>query len=407
MPSNNASSSARGASVAELPAPRLVFEGGCPDCGQRQIVLPRALPETGDDFDWRVRDFDSFRAFMLQELAGRFPQRGRWSPADVEVTVVEALAAVLDQFSDTLDRIAAEAFLETARRPGSVRRLLEMIGYDAVETARDDGAIEVEGGLAPDAERAALEQRLDALWLRNPYLMDEARRAGPRAIHTQRRMVTPADYAELLEEHPLVERAHAWSLWTGSWATVQVAVVATGDRALDEDTPDTSWLEVEAFHAERDLRLPERLPAPSIRSVLRPYIEAYRMIGQEVVLRDAVPVAITFSLSIRVAESFFQSEVRQAVHEVLGTGPGGFFEPGRLAFGEDVHVSDLIQALMELDGVESVCVNRFKRLGSQFPDQTAAGRITLEGLELAVCDNDQSKARRGFFRLVLHGGGRG
>ncbi len=393
--------------MAELPAPRLLFDGTCPDCGRRQIVLPRALPPVGDDLDWRVRDFDSFRAFMLQELAGRFPQRGRWSPADVEVTLVEALAAVLDQFSDTLDRVAAEAFLETARRPASVRRLLEMIGYDAVEVAHDDGAIAAADGLAPEAAREELARRLDALWLRNPHLMDEARRAGPRAIHTQRRMVTTADYAELLEEHPLVERAHAWSSWTGSWATVQVAVVAIGDRTLDEDVPDAGWAEIAAFHARRDLRLPDRQPAPTIRSVLRPYVEAYRMIGQEVVLRDAVPVAITFSLSIRVSESFFQSEVRQAVHEALGTGPGGFFEPGRLAFGEDVHVSDLIQTLMALDGVESVCVNRFKRLGSQFPDQTAAGRITLDGLELAVCDNDPGEPSRGFFRLVLHGGGRG
>ena len=393
--------------MADLPAPRLLFDGTCPDCGRRQIVLPRALPEVGDDLDWLVRDFDSFRAFMLQELAGRFPQRGRWSPADVEVALVEALAAVLDQLSDTLDRVAAEAFLETARRPESVRRLLEMIGYDAVEVAHDDGAIAAEDGLDPEVERQALESRLDALWLRNPYLMDEARRAGPRAIHTQRRMVTTDDYAELLEEHPLVERAHSWSSWTGSWATVQVAVVAIGDRTLDEDTPDASWPEIVSFHAHRDLRLPDRAPPPTIRSVLRPYVEAYRMIGQEVVLRDAVPVAITFSLSIRVSETFFQSEVRQAVHEALGTGPGGFFEPGRLAFGEDIHVSDLIQTLMALDGVESVCVNRFKRLGSQFPDQTAAGRITLDGLELAICDNDPGDPSRGFFRLVLHGGGRG
>ena len=407
MPNSSDSCSARGRPVAELAPPRLVFEGSCPDCGQRQVVLPRALPDVGDDLDWRVRDFDSFRAFMLQELAGRFPQRGRWSPADVEVTILEALAALLDQFSDTLDRVAAEAFLETARRPGSVRRLLTMIGYDAVEIARDGGVIEAVGGLDPAVERKTLEERLDAIWLRNPQLMDEARRAGPRAIHTQRRMVTETDYADLLVEHPLIERAHAWSRWTGSWATVQVAVVAVGDLTLEEEVPPTVWPEVEAFHAERDLRLADPVPAPSIRSLLRPYVEAYRMIGQEVVLRDSVPVAVTFSLSIRVAESFFQSEIRQAVHEVLGTGPGGFFEPGRLAFGEDVHVSDLIETLMALDGVESVCVNRFKRLGSQFPDQTAAGRITLEGLELAVCDNEASDNGRGFFRLVLHGGGRG
>jgi len=59
---------------------------------------------------------------------------------------------------------------------------------------------------------------------------------------------------------------------------------------------------------------------------------------------------------------------------------------------------------MGVDGVESVCLNRFKRLGSQFPDRSAAGRIVLEGLELAVCDDDPANPSRGYYRLTLHGG---
>ena len=168
--------------------------------------------------------------------------------------------------------------------------------------------------------------------------------------------------------------------------------------------------EIEKFHDEHDnLPLPplDSSPPPSIRTVLRPYLEAYRMVGQEVVLENAVPVPVTFSLSIRVAGNFYRSEVRHAVGQALATGPGGFFEPGRLAFGEDLHAGDLIQALMALDGVESVCLNRFKRLGSQFDDETASGVIELEGLELAVCDNDPAEPERGYYRLTLHGGLKG
>lgn len=405
--------------MAELAPPELIFEGTCPDCGERRIGLPQPLPDVGDDFDWRTRDYDGFRLVMLQELAARFPERTRWTPADMEVVLVEVLAAVLDQLSDMLDRVAAEAYLETARRPESVRRLLDLIGYDAAQLAIAHDQIS-EG---ENAEVTAAS--LDRFWLRNPHFMEDARREGPRSIHVQHRMVTVDDYARRLEEHPLVLRAHAWSGWTGSWETLRVAVVAWDNRHLDGEEvatpegdvrvpqpyPEDVREQIEIFHDEREMDLPalDTLPPPSIRAVLRPYLEAYRMVGQEVVLENALPVPVTFSLSIRVASNFYRSEVRHAVAQALATGPGGFFEPGRLAFEEDLHAGDLIQVLMDLDGVESVCLNRFKRLGSQFDDRAREEipSIVLEGLELAVCDNDPAHPERGYYRATLHGGLKG
>ena len=126
--------------MAERPLPVLAFGGGCPDCGSREAALPAPLALAGDDFDWSARDHETIRIAMLEELAARFPDRRRWSPADLEVALVEAFAAVLDQLSDMLDRVTAEAALETARRPVSVRRLLALVGYDAVaaERLKDD-----------------------------------------------------------------------------------------------------------------------------------------------------------------------------------------------------------------------------------------------------------------------------
>ena len=95
-------------------------------------------------------------------------------------------------------------------------------------------------------------------------------------------------------------------------------------------------------------------------------------------------------LAVQVSPHHFQSEVRHAVEQALGTGPGGFFEPGRLRFGEDLRASDIVQALMALDGVEHVCLNRFKRLGDRFADQAASGRIALEGLEVVFILEDEA-----------------
>lgn len=383
--------------MAELERSTLRFQDSCRECARREVALPAALPAIGDDFDWMVRDFESFRRFMLEDLAARFPERTRWTPADLEVVLVEAFAAVLDQLSDMLDRVAAETALETARRPDSVRRLLGLIGYDAVH-----------------AEGVADPEALKALWEREPERMEVARRAGPRAVHTQRRMVSLTDYAERVEAHPLVNRAHAAVAWNGAWNVVRVAVTLSEDGALDDDAfagaPDPTRLreEVEAFHGEHGLPALADFPAnPSFRMLLHPYIEAYRMLGQEVELQDAELLGIELTLSIRVRPNYFQSEVRRAAEEALGRGPTGFFRPGRLRFGEDLHIADIIQALMALDGVENVCVNRFKRLGRQFPDEAAGGRITLTGLEIGVCDNDPRHPERGYFRLTLHGGDAG
>lgn len=391
--------------MADNPQSTLTFEGQCPDCAKREVKLPPPLSVPGDDFDWLARDYDSFRRFMLEELAARFPERTRWTAADLEVVLVEVLATVLDQLSDMADRVALEGYLETARRPESVRRLLSLVGYDAaIAAGLEDDPIGTPNG-------RTRHEKLERLWRQNPILMDAARRVGPRTIHTQRRMVTVADYADRLTEHPLVLRASAWSAWSGSWPTIRVALILWDDRSLDEEGlafPAEIREQVDDFHLLHRLWMPVWSPdPPTIRSLLRPYVEEYRMAGQEVFLEDAVPVGVKMFLSIRVKEDYFQSEVRDAVLQVLGSEPGGFFEPGRLSFGEDLFASDIFQTLMALDGIENVCLNRFKRFGDQYPDQADTGRIPLDGLEIAVCDNDPRRPERGYIHLTLSGGRRG
>lgn len=393
--------------MAELPPPRLRFGRGrgCDDCGEREVALPGPLPHVGDDFDWNARDYDAIRTFMLEEIVARFPERDRWTPADLEVVLVEAVAAALDRLSDMMDRVASEAYLETARRPDSVRRLLSFVGYDPVAMARAREQIEDPGPGAGDPGARDLERH----WRRHPQAMEEARRAGPLAVRTQRRMVTVDDHTVRLEEHPLVLRARAWSEWSGSWSVVRIAAVCWDDRRLDEafGLPDDVAEAVERFHRERSLPVPDLSEDVTPRRVVDPYLESYRMAGQETVLQDAEPVGISLGVTLLVAPEYFRSEVRREALRALGNGPGGFFEAGRRRFGEDLYASDVIEALLELPGVENVCLTRFKRVGRQYPDRSARGRIPLDELEIAVLENDPDRAERGFVLLSLNGGRRG
>ena len=409
--------------MADAPTQPLKFDLlACLDCGRRIANLPVPLPDVGDDFDWRARDYDALRVFMLEELIARFPERIRWTPADLEVVLVEILAALADHLSDMADRVTQEATLETARRPSSVRRHLRFIDYDVALVAAGTKLIDVDPAAVP---RADLDAALERFWFDNPFAMDQARRDGPQHIFEQERMVTVADCSARVDDHPLVMRANASSAWTGAWETLSIAVIlpdtawrldnsldtvpkpAAGDRdAVDAFVRRVAKLkdDVEVFHKVHGLTVPDWSKAPTFRSILFGFIDAYRMTGQPTVLLDAVVVGIAILVSLIVRPTFYQSEIRAAAEAALGDGPDGFFQAGRLRFGEDVFASDILARLMDIDGVENVCLMRFKRVGKENPDLSEAGRIQLSGLEVAVCDNERARLERGYFSLVLHGG---
>lgn len=398
--------------MAELAEPVLTFGGGCPDCGDRRAVLPLPLPQIANDFDWRARDYDSFRLFMMQELAYRFSERRRWTPADMEVVIVEVLAAALDRASHALDVVQAERYLETARRPQSVRRLLKLIGYDVVQRI-DPALLEALPPPAPGITETP-EQQLERYWRLNPASMEEARVTGPRLTGEVRRMVTLADHETILEEHPLVARARARLVWSSAWNTILVAALLERNLGLDtplgpvvNDVPsvlgDILWQEIVDFHRIERLPLPPLDDTLTPRRILRALIELNRMIGTEVFLETAKPAPVTIALSVRARKGFFRSELKQALEEVFSDDQGGFFEPGRLGFGEDLFASDIIEVAMGVEGVAVACLNRFKRVGP-YPDQAASGVIVIADDEFALCDNDRAAPQNGTIRITVNAG---
>ncbi|MBO9474745.1 hypothetical protein J7413_14440 [Shimia sp. R10_1] len=394
--------------MARLADPKLIFDGGCPDCGERVASLPLPIPGVEDDFDWATRDYDSFRLFMMQELASRFPQRRRWTAADMEVVLVEVLAAALDRASHALDRVQAERFLDSARRPESVRRLLKLIGYDAT--------LHMDQTLLAERPEATPEARVEGFWRENPMAMEAARAAGPRLIAQQNRMVTLADHAEALQAHPLVALARARLVSNGAWPTIFVSVLLEDDKALDaplhqgaaEAVPNQVrreiWAQVLRYHTARNLPLPNVDDRLTGRRILRALIEDYRMIGTEVLLEAAKPAAINITLSIRAQPGFFRSELKQALAQVFSTDEGRFFETGRLDFGAALYASDVIEAAMAVDGVAVACLNLFRRVGKGFEDQSADGVITVTEDEFIQCRSERSKPQSGMLRIVVNGG---
>lgn len=413
--------------MAKLDLPRLIFDGSCPDCGQRVAVLPLPIPGVEDDFDWQTRDYDGFRLFMMQELASRFPERRRWTPADVEVVIVELLAASLDRASHALDRVQAERYLDTARRPESVRRLLALIGWQADAGLMDDlraadaARVAQAGGTATALPDGPL---LEDHWRRSPSAMEAARRDGTRRIGEQRRMVTLEDHATTLKAHPLVALARAKLMWTGSWHTILISVLLEDDTDLDAPlhNPATApplmageapipnlirralWDEITAWHRSRGLALPPVDARLTGRAILRGLVEPSRMIGSEVFLEGARAASINVSLSIRAKPGYFRSELRQALAQVFTADQGGFFEPGRLGFGEPLYASDIIEAATQVEGVAVACLNLFRRSVAGAEDQSADGLILVAEDEYIRCLSDRTRPERGTLRITVNAG---
>ncbi|MCB1036189.1 MAG: putative baseplate assembly protein, partial [Acidobacteria bacterium] len=74
----------------------------------------------------------------------------------------------------------------------------------------------------------AVRNPLPAAGGREPQSKEEARQLAPQAFRRQQRAVTEADYAEVAQRHPEVQRAAATFRWTGSWTTVFLTVDRLG-----------------------------------------------------------------------------------------------------------------------------------------------------------------------------------
>jgi hypothetical protein len=110
------------------------FKVACPsdfDCEQRRVCPPQ--PPAPVDISYLAKDYASFRQLMLDRMAKIMPQWQERSPADLGIVLVELLAYLGDYLSYQQDAVATEAYLDTARRRTSVRRIVRLVGYPMLD----------------------------------------------------------------------------------------------------------------------------------------------------------------------------------------------------------------------------------------------------------------------------------
>ena len=216
-----------------------------------------------------------------------------------------------------------------------------------------------------------------------PETLEQARQFAPQAFRRQERAVTEADWADVAQRFPGVQRAAARFRWTGSWHTVFVTI----DRAG-------------GLSATRDLRF---------QTALRAHLERHRLAGYDLEINDPVFVPLDIELLVCIRPGYFRADVHAALRASLGrqdsrSGARGFFHPDNFTFGQPLHLSRLVAAAMAVPGVSSVQPLRFQRQGRLANHELENGFIPAAPLEILRLDNDANFPERGLLEFDLHGG---
>jgi len=107
------------------------FKAHCPSDLDCRLCEHECPLETGVDFsvDYRARDFWSFRRALLDFASLRYPDWKDRLEADAGVMLAEVMSALGDELAYYQDRVAREAYLETASQRRSLRRHARLVDY--------------------------------------------------------------------------------------------------------------------------------------------------------------------------------------------------------------------------------------------------------------------------------------
>jgi Baseplate J-like protein len=205
----------------------------------------------------------------------------------------------------------------------------------------------------------------------DPEPLEDVRQKAPVAFRRNERAVVAADYEEVAQRHPQVQRAAATFRWTGSWYTVYLTVDRAGGRSAKD---------------------------PKFRKEIRALLERYRMAGVDVEIDAPRFVPLELKLRICVAPDYFRADVQKGVLQALRT----LFDPDRLTFGQTVYLSHVYAAAHSAAGVQSVTVLELRR--RDLPSAGVPSEIRVGRLEIAQLENDPSFPEHGIVRLQMEGG---
>ncbi len=245
-----------------------------------------------------------------------------------------------------------------------------------------DTLVHLDSTLDPLLAGATVWNPFDVVDGRDPKPAVQVIRQAPEAYRArQLRAVTLADYVRRAEELPGVSRAAAAYAWTGSWRTVRVTIDPAGTTLFDD----------------------------ALRRQVAAYLDAVRLIGEDLELRPPRFVPLRIEVALCVGDGHWREDVRPFVEQEFSAawtadGRLGFFHPDEWTFGQELHASQIVGRLQAVPGVEHVIAVRMRRWNA-----VSAGTESIVGLrpnEIVQVLNDPDDMELGTIVFDLRGGRR-
>ena len=211
--------------------------------------------------------------------------------------------------------------------------------------------------------------------------LDEVRQSAPVAFMKQERAVTEDDYASVLRRHPDVQRAVAMFRWTGSWYTVYVTIDRFGGKIVDE----------------------------SFKKEIYSFLNKFRLAGYDLEINSPNYVPLDIEINVCVKPNHYPEKVKKNLLRIFSTqvledGRIGFFHPDNFTFGQPLYLSKIYQMVMNLEGVQSMFVSKFQRMGKSTNMELEKGLIEVHSSEIIRVDNDPNFPDNGKIEFVMEGG---
>lgn len=216
----------------------------------------------------------------------------------------------------------------------------------------------------------------------DPEMISDVQLYAPTSFQTQERCITEADYVEIITRHPEVQEAATIFRWTGSWYTAIIAIRRVNDFPIDY----------------------------AFRQRMLEFMAPYRVAGNDINIRAPRFVALDIALTVRVADAYFASMVKQRLLEIFSAADlpnrePGFFNSDRFSFGQSVYLSQIITKAAAITGVLWVKAARFRRWGqnqTNMIEQT--GKILIGPLEIVQVQNKADSPELGQITFDMKGG---
>ena len=209
----------------------------------------------------------------------------------------------------------------------------------------------------------------------------EVRQRAPVSFQRQQRAVTLADYENLLNAHPDVQRAHARKRWLGGWSAIFLSVDRIGSMDVDDGFKD----------------------------MLLSYLEPQRMMGHDLTIDAPIYVPLAVGIKACVADDHFAEDVENALLEAFSTGyqqdgETAFFHPDNVTFSSQIYLSHIYRQAMGVPGVRDIHVLDFRRAASTNSQAIDAGVLTFGPREIPVLANDPNYPDQGKLTITAEGG---